>query len=483
VDQRSIRNIFKLLSIIGLSISIFFLAPIMIGIYYNESYKLFALFDILFFILNICIYFFLRTHQLNLTLKDGILSVNLIWLLVSIAGAFPLWLYSDITFMQGIFESVSGFTTTGATIYTDIESLPKMILMLRSMMHWLGGMGILVLGVGLFSLINPSGSLALFKAEASGIRLEKATPRIKDTAIRLWGIYLLLTIADMLLLWGEGMGVFDAVNHAFSTISTGGFSTKNSSLEAFGNPAILWITTFFMMLSGINFLAHLKLFYGDLRGYSSEETLWYLIIFFTLSCILTFIVYEEDGVSLSYAVVHAFFTIASLLTTTGFASLDYEIWGQAAIAVSFIALLIGGNGGSTAGGVKVIRYVVIAKVVAVEIKKILHPNAVVNIFINRTPSSGSLVSATFGFITLYILTNIVITLYLYGTGHDGLTSISAAIACVGNIGPGFGNVGPTHNYAFFDDLDAFVLSVGMILGRLEFYTFLLILTPAFWKKF
>jgi trk system potassium uptake protein TrkH len=483
VDQRALKNILKLLSVIGISLGIFFWIPIAAGIYYGELCAPIVEFDLVFLGFNVALFLHLREHTLSLTLKEGILSVNLIWMLVGVAGAIPLWLCTDITLVQGFFEAISGFTTTGATVYAEIDTLPKMVLMLRSLMHWLGGMGILVLGVGLFSLINPSGSLALFKSEATGVRLEKATPKIKDTAMRLWGIYVLLTAADALLLHWEGMGFFDAINHAMSTISTGGFSTRTASLGAFDTPSILWTTTFFMMASGINFLAHLKLFHGDLRGYRSEETVWYILIFLILGTMLSLVRFGSSDATFGDSVTHAFFNIASLLTTTGFVSVDYETWGRTAVVLCFAAMLFGGNGGSTAGGAKVIRFVVSAKVIGAEVKKILHPNAIVNIFIDRSPVSITLVQATYGFMMLFSLTNIFVAFYLYAAGYDALTAASAAIACVANVGPGFGGVGPACNYGIFDDLDAMVLALGMILGRLEFYTFFLMLIPAFWKRF
>jgi len=483
VDQRSLKNILKLLSAIGTGISAFFLLPLAVGIYYGEDVLPFAWFDLLFGSFNGVMFLLLYRHRMELSLKEGILSVNLVWLLLGAAGGIPLWLYSDITLMQGVFEAISGFTTTGATVYGNIESLPKMVLMLRSLMHWLGGMGVLVLGVGLLSLINPSGSLALFRAEAPGIRLEKVTPKIKDTALRLWAIYLLLTVVDALLLHWEGMGAFDALNHAFSTISTGGFSTKDTSFGAFATPAILWTTTLFMILSGINFLAHLKLLYGDLQGYRSEETLWYLLLFLFLSASLTIVSFEHGEHTLGSAATHSFFSIASLLTTTGFASLDYEQFGPTAVVLCLVAMLIGGNGGSTAGGPKVIRYVVSAKVIGAEIKRILHPNAVVTFFVDRAPLSETIVSATYGFMMLFAVTNALIVFYLYAAGYDALTAVSASVACVTNVGPGFGDVGPACNYGAFGDLDIAVLSAGMILGRLEFYTFFLMLAPTFWRKF
>jgi trk system potassium uptake protein TrkH len=344
-------------------------------------------------------------------------------------------------------------------------------------------MGILVLGVGLLSLINPSGSLALFRAESSGIKLDKSAPKIKDTANMLWGIYIFLTVANFILLMVGGMEAFDAINHAFSTISTGGFSTKNDSFASFNTPFLLWITTFFMIISGITFLAHLKAFRGDLGGYKNEETKWYLIIFILLSLVMGSTRFFSSDDSFFMAMTHASFNIASLMTTTGFASQDYETWGQMAIAIAFLAMIASGNGGSTAGGVKIIRYVVSMKVIFAELKKILHPNAIIKVFVNSTPVSNSIVSMTFGFILLYVITNAIITFYLFASGYNMMTSISAALACVGNIGPGFDRVGPVQNYSFFDGFDLMVLSVGMIMGRLEIFTFLLIFIPSFWRKF
>jgi trk system potassium uptake protein TrkH len=444
----------------------------------------FIFFDLVLFAINACIYLVLRKHEMKLSIKDGILSVNLVWILLGIAGAVPLVLYTEVTWAEAFFESISGFTTTGATIYSNIEALPKSILFLRSLTHWLGGMGIIVLGVGLFSLINPSGSMTLFKAESTGIKMEKITPKVKDTAILLWGIYLLFTVLDAIALKLAGMSMFDAVNHAFSTISTGGFSTKNHSLGYYDSSAIIWITTFFMILSGINFLAHLKFFSsGDGSGYKREEVLWYLFLFIALSLVLTLVVMYFHGDELSHALSHAFFSIASVLTTTGFATLNYETWGHVAIAVIFIAMLVGGNAGSTAGGVKVIRYIVLFKNITMEFKRILNPNAIVGVFVDHQRVSTKIISATTGFIFLFTITNMLLTLYLFSRGYDTMTSLSTAVATVGNIGPGFSLSGPVYNYAFFSDMDKIILSFAMIIGRLEFYTVFLLFSSAFWKKF
>lgn len=484
MDLYTLKNIFKFVSTIGMALSLFFFTVIIVGLVYDENMQYFIYFDSILFAINAAVFLWLKKHTMKLSITGGILSVNLIWVLLGVAGAIPFMLYTEVSFADAFFESVSGFTTTGATIFSDIESLPKSILYLRSLTHWLGGMGIIVLGVGLFSLINPSGSMTLFKAESTGIKMEKITPKVKDTAIRLWGIYVLFTLVDAVALKMAGMTFFDAVNHAFSTISTGGFSTKNASLGYYDSTLIVWITTFFMIVSGINFLAHLKLFSsGRFDGYKREEVIWYLGIFIVLSLLLgsADIVIDKDNQF--HAFTHSFFTIASVLTTTGFATLDYAQWGHVAIVVIFIAMLIGGNAGSTAGGVKVIRYIVLFKNIALQFKKILHPNAVAGVFIDGQRISSQTISSTTGFIVLFVMTNMLVTLYLFAQGFDAMTAVSTAVATVGNIGPGFSLTGPAENYAFFSDVDKVVLSMAMIIGRLEFYTVFLLFSRDFWKKF
>jgi len=484
MDIYALKNILKFLSVIGIALSFFLFSAVIVGWLYHEDMRDFLLFDLFLLGTNAVIFLLLKNHNMKLSIKDGILSVNLIWILLGLSGTVPLVLYTGISPSDGFFEAVSGFTTTGATVYSDIEALPKSILYLRSLMHWLGGMGIIVLGVGLFSIINPSGSMALFKAESTGIKMEKITPKVKDTAIRLWGIYVLFTVLDTIALKLAGMDSFDAVNHAFSTISTGGFSTKNASLGYYDSSLIVWITTFFMLISGINFLVHLKLFStGRLDGYKREEVLLYMLTFIVLSLILSSIDVFVDYDNYFHAMTHSFFTIASVLTTTGFATLDYSEWGHIAISVIFVAMLVGGNAGSTAGGVKVIRYIVLFKNIALQLKKTLHPNAIVGVFIDGQKISSQIISSTTGFIFLFLITNMLVTLYLFGRGFDAMTSISTALATVGNIGPGFALTGPAHNYAFFSEVDKIILSIAMIIGRLEFYTVFLLFSRDFWKKF
>ena len=484
MDRSSIKNILKFLSLIGIIITLFFTIPLITGIIYHENIKDFALFLIISFFIFLIILYFLKNHQMKMKIKEAILSVNLVWFMIGSLGAIPLMIGTHVSFIDGFFEAISGFTTTGATIYTNIDNLPKYILMLRSTMHWIGGMGIIVLGVGLLSFINPTGSLTLFQSESTGISTEKITPKLKHTALKLWEIYFFLTVIDILLLKLEGMNLFDAINHAFATLSTGGFSTKSASLGYWDhNYLIIWTTTFFMFISGMNFIAHIKLLNKDFSGYKSEEVIWYIIIFFVLSISLTLIHYFTSKDTFFFALTHAFFTISSILTTTGFATLDYSQWGHAAIAIIFLAMLIGANTGSTAGGIKTIRFVVMFKNLKLQVKKILHPNIISSIKIDNNKLSNDTINNVSAFIFLYILTNTIISLYLFANGYDAMTSISASIACVGNIGPGFGLVGPADNFAFFSETQKFILAIGMIIGRLECFTVLILLSTEFWKKF
>jgi len=477
------KSIIKTLSFIALGVGAFFILDIFIAISYEENCDALILFITLFLLFNSFILIALREHKINLKIKESILAVNLLWILLGIAGAIPLVLYSSISFASAFFEAISGFTTTGATVYSDIESLPHFILFHRSLMHWMGGMGIIVLGVGLLSVINPSGSLSLFKAESTGIQIEKLRPKIKDTALSLWGIYFALTLLDAIALYLLGMNWFDAINHAFSTISTGGFSTKNASLGAFNSYPIIWVTTLFMLLSGINFLAHLRLFYKDTSGYKTEEVKWYLIVFLTLSILLSLTHEFVDLDTFWHSATHSFFTVASVMTTTGFATIDYGQWSHSAIVLIFLAMFVGGNAGSTAGGVKVIRYVVIFKTLFAELKRILHPKALIAVYIDGNRLKESVLGSTFGFFILFIFTNVFLSMYLYARGFDEMTSVSGALAIVGNIGPGFAKVGPAENFSIFSDLDKIILSIGMIIGRLECYTVYILLSASFWKRF
>ncbi|MBP6324664.1 MAG: TrkH family potassium uptake protein [Sulfurospirillum sp.] len=478
----SIKSIFKFVSAVGLVVFFLFLLPPLIGFFYDEDVFIYTLSMFALFIINLSIYLILKNDEMVLGIKESIISVNFIWILLGVGGAIPMVLYTSADPASAFFEAISGFTTTGASIYGDVESLPKSILFHRSLMHWLGGIGIIVLGVGLLPLINPSGSLSLFKAESTGISMDKITPKIKDTATRIWAVYIIFTLLDFSLLWLFGMDGFDALNHAMSTISTGGFSTKNSSIGYFDSEAIIWITTFFMIIAGINFLAHIRFFKGDKTCYNTEEVKWYLGLIVLLSFAMAIIHYNESIDSFHDALMHSFFNITSLATTTGFMSTDYETWGQFALMISILAMMMSANSGSTAGGVKIIRYVLFFKNIALEIKRSLQPDVITSIFIDDKQIRSSIINAIFGFFALYILTLFLLFMYLYARGFDFLTAFTASISMVGNIGPGLGEVGPTDNYSFFSWYDKLILSAAMIIGRLECYTVFMMLSRTFWKR-
>jgi len=482
MDRESLISILKFLSIVGILVDLVFYIPLITGFIYNEDVHFFAQYLIFTTALFGTLLLYLGELKIRMKIRDAILSTNLTWIMLGIMGGIPLMIETHIHFADAFFEAVSGFTTTGATIYSHIEQLPKNILMLRSVMHWIGGLGIIVLGIGLLSILNPTGSITLFKSESTGIQLEKTAPRLRETAKILWKLYLLLTIFDILLLHWEGMDFFDAINHAFATISTGGFSTKDNSIGYWiSNYPILWTTTIFMFLSGINFLAYVKLIKRDYSGFKSEEVITYILIFVTLSLILGVYHFLTSSDSIGFSLTNSFFTITAILTTTGFATLDYTQWGQVAVAIIFIAMLIGGNGGSTAGGMKVIRLVVLVKNLKYQFKKILFPNSIVSVKIDGRKLSPFVINNVSAFLVLYFATNFALFLYLYGAGYDTMTSLSASIASVGNIGPGFGQVGPVNNFAFFTPTQKIVLALGMIAGRLEFFTLIIPFTKEFWR--
>ncbi|MBU0633425.1 TrkH family potassium uptake protein [bacterium] len=477
------KNIFKFVSIVGIVVFITLLIPPVVGFFYGEDVKIYFLVVLSFLLINVAIFVSLRDHVIKLSIKESIISVNIVWLLLGVAGAMPYLILTDVGFADAFFESISGFTTTGATIFQDIEVLPHSILFHRSLTHWIGGMGIIVLGVGLLPLLNPNGSLTLFKAESTGISLDKISPKIKDTAIKLWEVYLLLTFADFMLLMIFGMNWFDAVNHAFSTISTGGFSTKNDSIGHFHNDYIIWVTTFFMFISSINFLSHIRFLQGDRTAYAHEEAKWFGFIVIALSLLLTVVHYSSSHDSFYTSLLHSFFSIVSVSTSTGFATVDYETWGNISIMLLFFAMLLGGNTGSTAGGVKTIRHILFLKNIVFEIKKTLNPNTISSIFIDDKEIKSSTIRSIFGFLSLFFMTIFVTMVYLYARGYDEMTSLSTAISMVGNIGPGFNLTGPSENYAFFTWYDKIILSFSMIIGRLECYTVFIVFSSFFWKRF
>jgi trk system potassium uptake protein TrkH len=462
------------------------LIPLGIAVFYKEYNALYSFvvtISISIFISAIGYYLFGKIKGNSLSNKDGFLLVSLSWVVVSAIGALPFFLSNSVpSYTDAYFETISGFSTTGASILTNIEGTAKSILFWRSLTHWLGGMGIVVLTVAILPLLG-IGGLQLIKAEAPGPSVDKITPRITETAKYLWYIYIGFTIAETILLMFGGMNLFDALTHSFGTVATGGYSTKNSSIMAFNSAYIDGVITVFMVLAGINFALHYKLLTGKtLHVFKDTELKAYLFIFFGATFIIAWNLTLNHYGNLPDALRHASFQVATILTTTGFASADYEKWPFFSQAVLFALMFIGGCSGSTGGGIKVIRIVTLFKQGLNEMKYLTHPRGIFTLKISGQPVKKDIVYAISGFFFLYIALILFVTFIVATAEHDILTSVTTALATVGNIGPGLGNVGPSENYAFYPDYIKWVLSFAMLAGRLEIYTFLVIFTPHFWKR-
>lgn len=433
--------------------------------------------------LGALIWFLTRKTKRELSKRDGYLVVTFGWIILGLTGAVPFLLSGAIpSIPSAIFETISGYTTTGASILNDIESLPAGLMLWRSMTQWIGGMGIIVLTIALLPLFGVGG-VELFMAEAPGPSSGKIHPKITDTAKRLWIIYVLLTACEAVLLKLAGMSWLDAVNHSFTTMSTGGFSTKNASIAAFNSPQIEYIITAFMLVGGINF----SMLYFIVKGVfhkiiSNEEFKTYLgiVLVFTLAITATLIGTTERGWEESFR--HAVFQVVTIVTTTGFSTANYAVWAPFAYMLIILLMFTGGSAGSTSGGLKILRHLIILKNGYIEFKRLLHPRGIIPVRINGKSVEQKTVYNVLAFFFIYLFIFISGALVLTAFGHDIVTSAGASIACLGNIGPGIGGVDPTHNFSFFSDGAKLFLSFLMLLGRLELFTVLIILTPAFWKN-
>jgi len=480
------RAIGRTIGILLIIISLFILLCAGIALIYGETRAMKAFLETFFTqaVIGSSLVFFLnRTKKMTLSARDGFLLVGLSWIFVGIAGSFPYYLSGAIpSFSDCFFETVSGFSTTGASILTEIESLPKSILFWRSLTHWLGGMGIIVLTVAILPLLG-IGGMQLIKAEAPGPTVDKITPRITETAKYLWLIYLAFTITETFLLMLGGMDLYNALTHTFGTVATGGFSTLNSSVGQFDSAYFDWVITIFMVLAGINFSLHFKLITGNFKGVTKDTELrWYLgiIIIATLAITLNLFSYKYDSFfdSLRYAA----FQVAAFVTTTGFGTDNYEDWPYFAQTVLFLMMMVGGCSGSTGGGLKVVRVVTLLKQAVNEMKYLMHPRSIFTVKVSGHTVKKDIAYAISGFFFLYMLMVLLVTLIVATSGTDLLTSLTAALSTVGNIGPGFGEIGPTENYAHFPAYVKWVLSFAMVVGRLEIYTILVMFTPIFWKR-
>ncbi len=424
----------------------------------------------------------LTPRRVSINPREGLAVVGLGWLAVVAAGMLP-FVFTGVTdsVAAAFFESVSGFTTTGATVFPAVEDLPRSILLWRSISHWLGGMGIIVLGVAILPLIGMGGA-QLFRAEAPGISSDRLTPRIASTAQRLWGIYAGFTSLLALIYYSLGMSAFDAVNHAMSCLATGGFSTHTASLAAFSH-AIQWVTVIFMIAAGTNFTLHYRALTGEPgRLWRDREWRWYLA-FGVLSAVAVMVTLGMAGTGLGATTVReSVFNVAAILSTTGFATADFGAWPVFGQVVLLGLMFTGAMGGSTGGGFKVVRVAVVLKHAMDEVRKVIHPQAVLVTKLGSRPIRSDVVLNVLGYLALYMTTHALGTAALAALGIDLVTALSAALAALSSIGPGLGAVGPAGNYG---DLgaSAHVLLAGlMLLGRLEFYALLVLVIPGTWDK-
>jgi len=420
----------------------------------------------------------------RLSHRDGFMIVALAWLVLSLIGAVPFWTTGTLpSVVDAMFESASGLTTTGATVLTGLDNLPHSILFWRSMQEWLGGMGIIVLAVAVMPLLGVGG-MQLFKAETPGPVKDKLTSRVAETAKLLWYLYLGMTIVCALAYWMGGMIPFDAINHAMCTVAIGGFSTHDASFGYFDSTGLRLMAVFFMVLAGINFTLH---FAAALRGFSlrtylqDEEFRTYVLWITMLVIVISALISVDRGFGGENGFVDILFNVVSVATTTGFAVSDYGQWPPGATMLLLMTMFVGACAGSTGGGMKVVRILLLFRQGMREIRRLVHPHAVIHVKIGRHRMSPGVTEALWGFAVLYLVCYMILAILLAFTGVDMVTAFSAAAACITNTGPGFGSVGPAGNYASMPEMAKSVLIFGMLLGRLEIYTFFVMLVPEFWR--
>ena len=447
-------------------------------------------------IIGLTTMFITREHRKELHKRDGYIVVAIGWIVMALSGTLPYVFTNTIPqFTNAFFETMSGYTTTGATILNDIESMPKGILFWRSLTHWIGGMGIIVLAIAILPLLG-IGGMQLFAAEAPGPSADKLHPRITDTAKRLWLIYFGYTAAEALLLRLAGMNFFDAVNHAMCTLSSGGFSTKNASLAHWNDqPVIQYIVILFMFLAGANFVLSYFAFKGKVqRVIRDDEFKLYFKFIIIFTIIVALIVYFNVDLSISSiehpmvygeeesAFRHSLFQVIAIVTTTGFVTADFTLWTPFLLVFFFGIMFLGGSAGSTSGGVKVMRHLIMIKTGFTEFRKTLHPNAVLPVRYNKKSIPKKIIYNIMAFFILYMLAFIIGSLVFSLFGIDFQSSVGLAASSLGNVGPALGEFGPVSNYSALPNIAKWWCAFLMLIGRLEIFTVLILLTPFFWRN-
>ncbi len=485
--MKSIFNLRLISNVIGLLLMLngfFMILCLPTSLWYAEGdTRAFVISSAISFNAGFLMWFFSRGHSKKLTYKDGYLIVTLGWLALSVSGCLPYIASNTIPqFSSALFETISGFTTTGSSVLTNIEAVPKGILLWRSMTQWIGGMGIIVLTVAILPILGVGG-MQLFMAESPGPTASKLHPRITETAKRLWYIYATLTLVEVVALHFAGMSWYDAVNHSFTTVSTGGFSTRNASIAAFDSPLIQYIISIFMFFGGLNFT--LFYFVIKLRGreiVKNEEFRFYLGLVVLTTIVSALVLHFNTNTDWELSFRNSLFQVLSIVTTTGFVTADYTTWGYFLTLTFFLLMFFGASAGSTAGGIKIVRHLLIVKNGWTEVKRLMHPAGVIPVRYNGRAVDQKIIYNILAFFFLYLTVFIVGCIVMSFYGYDLLTAAGATISSLGNIGPGIGKVGPAYNFSFFPESAKLFLAFLMLLGRLELFTILLLFVPAFWRR-
>jgi trk system potassium uptake protein TrkH len=430
-----------------------------------------------------CLILTCPASEKQITHREGFLIVSLGWIFAALFGCLPFIFDNTFSsFSDAYFETVSGFTTTGATVISNIEALPKSILFWRSMVQWLGGMGIILFSIAILPLLG-IGGMQLYKAEVPGPVVEKIKPRIAETARSLWKVYILLSLTEALLLLLAGMDLFDAVCHTFTTMATGGFSTRNQSIESFQNPYIDMIIIIFMFSAGMNFSLHYRVFHGNLKSLRlDKEFLFYLSLLVIATVLLTLSVQHTVYDNIFSSLRNSAFQATSIMTTTGFSTANFDTWPLFSKFILLILMFIGGCAGSTGGGMKCIRILLMFKRTYRELFYMVHPHAVASVKIGGRSIPDNILRGVSGFVILYVIIFIFGSLVMSLCGLDFITAMSSVAASLGNIGPGLAGVGPYENFQLIPLAGKWTLILMMLLGRLEIFTLLILFVPEFWRK-
>ena len=482
LNYKIIINVMGLLLILN---GVFMLACIPVSVAYNEDdITAFLLSSLITLITGFFFWWSSRQNDSVVKKRDGYLIVAGGWLSMSLFGALPLLLSGATggSYTDAFFETISGYTTTGSTIFADIEALPRGILLWRSITQWIGGMGIIVLTVAILPILG-IGGMELYVKESPGPSPGKLHPNIKETAKRLWILYVSLTVAEAVLLAIGGMDIYDAVNHALTTAATGGFSTKNASIAYYDSPFIHYVIIIFMILAGMNYSLIYFGFKGNFKKVlNNEEFKYYIITIVVLTLIVVPFLYFVLPSGAEKVFRDGLFQVVSIITTTGYATADYTTWTQFLTFLFLVMMFIGGSAGSTAGGIKIMRHVILFKNSFLELKRLLHPAAIIPVRFNKKSLSNEVTFNILAFFLLYLMIFLIGSLVMSFLGVDYNTAMGAVATTLGNVGPGIGKVGPVDNFSQIPALGKWVLSFFMLLGRLELFTILVLLTPYFWRS-